>query len=83
VRADKDNALLVVEDDGPGVAEASLPHLFKRFYRADEAHSRDVEGAGLVLSIVHSICTAHGGSISVSNRVPTGCLVAVQLPRTA
>jgi heavy metal sensor kinase len=83
VRADKDNALLVVEDDGPGVAEASLPHLFKRFYRADEAHSRDVEGAGLGLSIVHSICTAHGGSISVSNRVPTGCLVAVQLPRTA
>ena len=81
VRSENGSALLEIADSGPGVSESALPHLFKRFYRADEAHSRDVEGAGLGLSIVESICTAHGGTIAISNRIPTGCLAAVQLPR--
>ncbi|MEO6741866.1 MAG: ATP-binding protein [Chthoniobacteraceae bacterium] len=81
VREDNGCALLEVADNGPGVSEAALPHLFKRFYRADEAHSREVEGAGLGLSIVHSICTAHGGSVSIRNVAPTGCQVTVQLPK--
>ena len=81
VHAENGNALLDVADSGPGVPESALPHLFKRFYRADEAHSRDVDGAGLGLSIVHSICTAHGGSVSIRNISPAGCQVSVQLPK--
>ena len=80
VRAENGTAFLVVADNGPGVSEAALPHLFKRFYRADEAHSREVDGAGLGLSIVHSISAAHGGSVSVRNVTPNGCEVTVKLP---
>jgi len=81
VHAENGSAFLDVTDNGPGVSEAALPHLFKRFYRADEAHTREVEGAGLGLSIVHSICTAHGGAVSIRNTPPTGCQVTVQLPK--
>lgn len=81
VRAEREAVFLDLSDSGPGVSEAALPHLFKRFYRADEAHSRDVDGAGLGLSIVQSICTAHGGTVSIRNIAPTGCQVTVQLPK--
>ncbi len=83
VRAQNGTAILEVSDTGPGVPEAAIPHLFERFYRADEVRSRDVGGAGLGLSIVHSICLAHGGSVAVSNIQPSGCRVTVQLPRAA
>lgn len=81
VKTQDGHALLEVKDSGPGIPEAALPHLFERFYRADEVRSRDVGGAGLGLSIVQSICTAHGGSVSVKNISPTGCQVTVELPK--
>lgn len=81
VRAENGGALLGIADSGLGVSGSALPHLFKRFFRADEAHSREVEGAGLGLFIVHSICIAHGGSVSIRNVAPTGCQVTVQLPK--
>jgi heavy metal sensor kinase len=72
---------LEVADDGPGIPPAALPHVFERFYRADAVHSRDIDGAGLGLSIVHSICSVHGGSVAVANRPGGGCKVTVALPR--
>ncbi|MEP6669760.1 MAG: HAMP domain-containing sensor histidine kinase [Chthoniobacter sp.] len=81
VRAQNGTAFMEVSDTGPGVSEAALPHLFERFYRADEVRSRKIDGAGLGLSIVHSICLAHGGSVSVDNISPTGCHVTVALPK--
>ena len=80
VRGENGIALLEIADSGPGVSESALPHVYKRFYRADEAHSRNVEGAGLGLSIVQSICAAHGGSVRIRNLVPTGCIVTAELP---
>jgi heavy metal sensor kinase len=74
-------ALLEVTDSGPGVSNEALPHLFERFYRSEEARSHEAGGAGLGLSIVHAICTAHGGSVSVENISPTGCHVTVGLPK--
>jgi heavy metal sensor kinase len=74
-------AFLEVKDTGPGIPESALPHVFERFYRADEVHSRDVEGAGLGLAIVRSITTAHGGDVSVSSEADSGCRITVQLPR--
>jgi heavy metal sensor kinase len=80
VRSQNGTALLEVSDSGPGVSEAALPHLFERFYRADEVRSREVDGAGLGLSIVQSICTAHGGSVSATNTPPSGCRFSIELP---
>ena len=74
-------AFIEVKDTGPGIPEAALPHVFERFYRVDEVHSRDVEGAGLGLAIVQSIASAHGGSVSVNNAPDQGCQVTVSLPR--
>jgi len=80
VRAQNGSALLEVADTGAGIPEEALPHLFERFYRADEVRSREIGGAGLGLSIVSSICTAHGGSVTATNTPPRGCRFTVELP---
>ena len=74
-------ALLEVIDTGVGIPEASLPLVFDRFYRADEARSRDDGGAGLGLSIVKSICSMHGADIEVSSQAGKGSCFRVRFPR--
>ena len=54
-----------IEDFGPGIGQADLPHIFKRFYQADRARSQG--GYGLGLSLAESIVKAHGGSIDVTS----------------
>lgn len=61
------DAVLEVADDGIGIPPEALPHVFKRFYRVDGSRSREQGGAGLGLSIVKSICTAHGAQVEVSS----------------
>ncbi len=61
------SAILEVADDGMGIPAEALPHVFKRFFRVDGARSREEGGAGLGLSIVKSICTAHGAQVEVSS----------------
>ena len=68
-----------VSDNGIGIPADALPHVFERFFRVDKARTRDPEGAGLGLSIVKSICTAHGAVVEVeSNGV--GIRFRVKLP---
>jgi two-component system OmpR family sensor kinase len=70
-----------VHDDGPGFPPGLADHAFERFARGDIARSRGSEGgAGLGLSLVHAIVTAHGGSVRLSSR-PGSTEVAVDLPR--
>jgi heavy metal sensor kinase len=76
-------AQLEILDSGPGIAESDLPHVFKRFFRAEKVRLGTFEGAGLGLSIVQSICTAHGGLVKVENRANGGCRFVVQLPLAA
>ena len=60
-------AVLEVRDSGVGIPAEALTRVFDRFYRVDEARSREDGGAGLGLSIVRSICSAHGAEIEVDS----------------
>ncbi|HEU4676846.1 MAG TPA: HAMP domain-containing sensor histidine kinase [Motilibacteraceae bacterium] len=72
-----DGCLRVV-DDGPGVPEDFLPHVFDRFHRADSA--RGLPGSGLGLAIVKQAVEAHGGNVAVQNRKGGGAEVVLRLP---
>jgi len=77
------NAVLRVSDRGPGIGPESLPHVFERFYRADDAHARGGTGSGLGLAIVLALAEAHGGSAVVSSRRGEGATFTVTLPLAA
>jgi signal transduction histidine kinase len=77
--------LITVTDTGGGIPEESKPHIFERFYRADQARSRaesngNGSGAGLGLSIARWVAEAHGGTIRLERSDPTGTTFAVVLP---
>jgi signal transduction histidine kinase len=80
-RGDAAAAIITVEDDGPGVSDEMLPHLFERFYRGDPARSRG-SGAGLGLTVSAAIVSAHGGTIIADRGTGAGFRVTVRLPRT-
>lgn len=73
-------ARLAVRDDGDGIAPEHLPHLFKRFYRADGARGRSSGGTGLGLAIASAITQAHGGDITVTSSPGHGTTFVVNLP---
>ena len=80
VDADKGDVLLKVADTGEGIAEADLPHVFERFYRADKSRSRAEGRTGLGLAICKAIVDAHSGSIAVSSQAGVGSTFTVKLP---
>jgi two-component system, OmpR family, phosphate regulon sensor histidine kinase PhoR len=70
---------LIVEDNGIGISDDELEHLFERFYRTDTSRTRASGGSGLGLAIVHDLVTAMGGSISVESTQGKGSLFTVLL----
>jgi heavy metal sensor kinase len=80
VSASNDKAVLEVEDTGIGIPAEARAHIFERFFRVDKARSREMGGAGLGLSIVKSICAAHGGQVDFQSREGAGSRFKVELP---
>jgi two-component system OmpR family sensor kinase len=74
-----DRERLLVENTGPGIAPADLPHLFEPYYRADHARTRG-SGTGLGLTTAVSIARLHGGTIRAANREGGGARFEVELP---
>jgi len=72
------DGVLTVTDEGPGIAEEDLPHVFERFFRSDKA--RNTPGTGLGLSIVNQTINAHGGTIEATNAPAGGAVFTVHLP---
>jgi signal transduction histidine kinase len=79
----EDSVTFTVQDSGVGIAAGDLPHIFERFWRADQARSRtgDRPGTGLGLAITKWIAEAHGGTITVQSRPGRGSVFLVRLPR--
>jgi len=69
---------LMVADEGPGIADADLPHVFDRFYRSADA--RGMPGSGLGLAIVRQAAVRHAGSVSAGRALTGGALIMLDLP---
>lgn len=80
VTTEKKAARIEVSDTGIGIPAASLPLVFDRFYRTDQARTRESGGTGLGLSIVKAICDVHGGAASVESIEGEGTAVRIELP---
>ena len=72
------SAYVRVKDNGPGIPEDMLPHIFERFYRGN--HRSKMGGTGLGLAIADRIARSHGGSISAESKVGEGSTFTVVLP---
>jgi two-component system OmpR family sensor kinase len=80
VSADGAEALIVVTDDGPGIASGELPRIFDRFHRGSAARERDAPGFGLGLAISRAVIERQGGSISVESAGVGGACFSIRLP---
>ncbi|MBQ6588924.1 MAG: two-component sensor histidine kinase [Butyrivibrio sp.] len=69
-----------VADSGMGIPEASLDHIYERFYRVDKSRSREIGGTGLGLSIARNVVIMHRGSIDVKSTVGEGTTFTVKIP---
>lgn len=83
VTANKDDGqvLISVADKGIGIAEVDLPHIFERFYRADQSRTKTkITGYGLGLSVAQAIVDSHKGTISATSKLGEGTTFNVTLP---
>lgn len=78
-----DLAIIEVRDTGVGIRPEDQPHVFRRFYRADDARARSNGGAGLGLSIADAVVAAHHGRISLTSAPDQGTTIRVHLPISA
>ena len=71
-RRDKDTVIVTVSDDGPGISEEDMPHIFELFYTGKKAGADSSRSLGLGLNLCRSIIEAHGQQITVSKNEPRG-----------
>jgi signal transduction histidine kinase len=75
-----ERALIIVEDEGPGISRSEREKVFEPFYRIESSRDLAIGGVGLGLSVTRSIVWEHGGDISLAARKGGGLIVRVQLP---
>jgi heavy metal sensor kinase len=80
VRAQGNEAILEVIDNGIGISQQSMPHVFERFYRGDPSRTSETEGTGLGLSLVEWIVREHRGRVGVESRLGQGSTFRITLP---
>ena len=80
LNADHQYFYLKVEDNGIGIPEESLEHIYERFYRVDKSHSREIGGTGLGLAITRSSILMHRGAIKAHSVVGEGTTFDVRIP---
>ncbi|MBW8780761.1 MAG: histidine kinase [Verrucomicrobia bacterium] len=80
LRQDAGEVIVCLRDNGPGIPEDDLPHIFERFYRVDKGRSREKGGTGLGLSIVKHIIQLHAGRVWVESRLGQGTAFFFSLP---
>ena len=81
-RDDSDHVLLLVKDEGVGIAAEHLPRIFEKFYMVDGGLTRRVGGTGVGLYLVREIVRLHGGSVAVESEPGRGSLFTVRVPKT-
>lgn len=79
-RTTSGEVVTTVSDDGAGIPEEDLPHIFDRFYRVDKSRSRGTGGTGLGLTIAKEIIESHGGRITAKSREGKGSTFEFTLP---
>lgn len=75
-----DHIYVHVDDNGPGISNDMKPHIFEMFYTGQNVVSDGRRGIGLGLALCKSIVEAHGGMITLSDNIPTGCCFSFSLP---
>ena len=75
----ENHAFFYIEDDGIGISNRDLPHIFEHMYRADESRARATGGNGIGLSVVKAILEAHGGTIQVNSKLGLGTTFIVSV----
>jgi signal transduction histidine kinase len=73
-------AVVEIDDNGPGVAEADVERAFEPFQRLEASRSRETGGAGLGLAVARAIARGHGGEVTLQNRFEGGLRARVCLP---
>ncbi|SEM63225.1 HAMP domain-containing protein [Mesobacillus persicus] len=73
----------LIEDEGVGISEQDLPHIFERFFRGDKSRDRKTGGVGIGLSIVKALVEAHKGTIHVESQPGKGTAFTILFPRVS
>ena len=79
---EKNNIKITIEDDGKGIAEEDIPHIFDRFYKIDKSRSDEEGSSGLGLSIAMKIIELHNGDIDVESEIDKGTKITIFIPLT-